>query len=384
MASLSIFGVTGSIGKQAVKLWQENPKAYEIDTITAQSNTADLITLAKFTKAKHVVIGDDDQIQALKTALPGVLVASGKGAIEEAAKRPVDICLNAIIGAAGLPVSMNSAGNAKRLALANKESLVCAGGLLREACEKAGTTILPVDSEHSAIFQCLEGQDSASVARLIITASGGPFRTWSREQMKSAKLKDALNHPNWDMGARITIDSASMFNKALEMIEAQMLFDVSPENIEALIHPQSIIHSLVEFHDGAMLAQLGVPDMRQAIGYALTYPDRGDCGVERLNLAQIGKLDFEDADEVKFKPIRLAKLAMEMGGVSGAVLNGAKEVALDHFMRDAIGFLDMADIVEEVLLGGDWKTRPADLSEVLSADESARQRAQALIARKFL
>jgi len=263
------------------------------------------------------------------------------------------------------------------LALANKESLVCAGGLLRRTCATHGTRLIPVDSEHSAIFQALQGERTAEVDRIILTASGGPFRDWTREAMREVTPAQARAHPNWDMGERISIDSAAMFNKALEVIEAQALFDVNPERIEVLVHPQSIVHSMVGFRDGSILAQLGPSDMRVAIGYALNWPDRRDLPVERLDFARLARLDFGPADAERFPALRLARRVIEMGGLAGAVFNAAKETALDAFLAGRIGFLDMAELVEHVLedLGPDAAAiGPGyDLEAVLTRDAAARR-----------
>ena len=380
--TLSIFGVTGSIGESAQQIVDLHADDFAIDTLSANANWVKLAELAIKYQAKAVVIGDERHFQNLRDALPKTIeVHAGAGAIAELAARPVDICLNAIVGAAGLPVSFGATKAAKILALANKESLVCAGQALIVACELGGTQIIPVDSEHSAIFQALQGQDRSALEKIILTASGGPFRTWSHEQMKTARLQDALQHPNWDMGSRITIDSASMFNKALEMIEAQQLFGVSGSQIEVLIHPQSIVHSLVEFSDGGQLAQLGVPDMRHAISYAMHYPRRVPSGVERLDLAQVATLNFEAPDETRFPALRIAREVMAANGCEGAAMNAAKEIALDGFIAGQINFLQMAELVEKVLTLGGWNTFPSSLSIVLEADYEARTHAQELMSK---
>ncbi len=273
----------------------------------------------------------------------------GRDALIDAACAPVDWAMSAIVGAAGLEPTLKMAKHADTLALANKESLVCAGEILLATCKANGTRLLPVDSEHSAVFQSMVGHDASDVSRIILTASGGPFRTWSLPDMANASLEQALNHPNWDMGARITIDSASMFNKALEVIEAKYLFDVAPSQVDVIVHPQSIIHSMVEFNDGAIVAQLGAPDMRGPIGYALNYPKRSDLPVERLDFGALKQLDFETPDEERFPSLRLAREALDIGGGAGAVLNASKEIALDGFLDGKIGFLDMARCVEATL-----------------------------------
>ncbi len=370
--SLSIFGVSGSIGASVLKIIESDPSAFEVDTICAGSNLEKLVEIARRTRARHVILNDETCYEELKIQLPDAEVAVGEAAIEEAAHRPVDVCLNAIIGAAGLPVSVGAMGNAKILALANKESLVCAGKILMKRAREKNTEIVPVDSEHSAIFQCLRAGRLSEVNRLILTASGGPFRTWSRAELEKVRVADALQHPSWEMGERITIDSASMFNKALEMIEAYELFRVNPQQIDVLVHPQSIVHSIIEFVDGGSIAQMGVPDMRHAIGFAIHYPARKPTGVQGLDLAQIQNLTFEAADFDRFKPLHLAKHAMKMDGVAGAVLNAAKETALDAFIGERIGFLQMADVVEGVLLSKSWKQSVESLDDVYDADKEAR------------
>jgi 1-deoxy-D-xylulose-5-phosphate reductoisomerase len=285
--------------------------------------------------------------------------------------------MSAIVGAAGLAPGLELARHGGVLALANKESLVCAGDLLRRTCDAHGTRLIPVDSEHSAIFQALRGERTAEVERLILTASGGPFRDWSRGRMATVTPAQARAHPNWDMGERISIDSATMFNKALEVIEARALFGVRPDQIEVLVHPQSVVHSMVRFEDGAILAHLGPSDMRGAIGYALNWPERRALPVERLDFAAIGRLDFARADPERFPALRLASQVLELGGLAGAVFNAAKEAALDAFLAGAIGFLDMAVLVEHVLerLGPEAATHGPgyDLEAVMALDAQARR-----------
>jgi 1-deoxy-D-xylulose-5-phosphate reductoisomerase len=285
--------------------------------------------------------------------------------------------MSAIVGAAGLAPSLRVAGHGGVLALANKESLVCAGDLLKRTCAAYGTRLIPVDSEHSAIFQAMQGERAETVERLILTASGGPFRDWSARRMGSATPAEARAHPNWDMGERISIDSATMFNKALEIIEARALFDVNPDRIEVLVHPQSIVHSMVGFRDGSLIAQLGPSDMRGAIGYALNWPERRALPVERLDLAAIGRLDFAPPDPERFPALRLARDVLALGGLAGTVFNAAKEAALDAFLARRIGFLDMAVLVEHVLekLGPDAAAQGPgyDLEVVMALDAAARR-----------
>ncbi len=376
MKTISIFGVTGSIGTSALQILRDHSDGFKLNVISAHSNMDALLQITNEFSPEVICVSTSEQEDILKENFPNIEILTGSEGLVEGASRETDICLNAIVGAAGLPISLAAACNAKTLALANKESLVCAGQLLLSNCQKGGTQIVPVDSEHSAIFQVLEGQDRSAIHKIILTASGGPFRDWSYEKMQDVGLEDALKHPNWDMGARITIDSASMFNKALEMIEAQQLFGVASEDIDVLVHPQSIIHSLVEFTDGGQLAQLGVPDMRHAIAYAIHYPKRGKSGVDRLDLAKIGALDFSAPDEKRFPALRLAREVMNGSGCEGAAFNAAKEIALDGFMAGNIGFLQMADIVEKVMVHGDWKSAPDSLPVIKEADQLARELAR--------
>ena len=285
--------------------------------------------------------------------------------------------MSAIVGVAGLAPGLAAAARGGVLALANKESLVCAGDLLKRTCAAGGATLIPVDSEHSAIFQALRGERGAEVERIILTASGGPFRDWSRAQMAQATLEQAVAHPNWTMGQRISIDSATMFNKALEILEAKQLFDVEPHQVEVVVHPQSVVHSMVGFRDGAIIAQLGPSDMKGAIGFALNWPERAPLPVARLDFAAVARLDFAPADPARFPALRLAREAMALGGLAGAVLNGAKEAALDAFIAGRIGFLDMAALVEHVMerIGAEAARHGADyeVDAVMSLDAAARR-----------
>ncbi len=369
--TLSIFGATGSIGTSAFALLDQLAGDYTIEVISGHGNFERLRELAIQYRPKLVVLSG--QARPDLAGWPDdIPIAFGREALLEAAARPVDWALNAVIGSAGLPVSLKIAENAQTLALANKESLVAGGAILRQICAENNCTLLPVDSEHSAIFQCLMGQDRAGLERVILTASGGPFRQMSYEEMRDVSIEDALNHPVWKMGVRITIDSANMFNKALEMIEAKELFDLRPEQVDVIVHPQSIVHSFVEFSDQGQLAQLGLPDMQHAIAFALGYPKRLPLNAPKLDLAQIGALQFEAADEVRYPALRLAREAMQAGGVYAAALNAAKEAALTRFLNGEIGFLEIAEIVEAVLSIGDWNQNPQSLSDVEWADETAR------------
>ena len=351
MRRISIFGATGSIGQSTLDLIARAPDDYDVVALTGGQNIAQLASDARRFRAKVAVTADETQLGALKSALAGsgVEATAGRQAILEAADRPADWVMSAIIGYAGLEPGLIALRNGATLALANKESMVAAGPLMLSTATANNARLLPVDSEHSAVAQALVGEDIASVERVIITASGGAFRTWSHEEMARATPEQATSHPNWDMGQRITIDSASMFNKALEVIETKEFFGLRPEQIEVLVHPESLVHALVGYRDGAMMAHIGPHDMRHAIGYALHWPDRKNLPVNRLDLAQIGQLNFAAPDEQRWPALRLAREVAQAGGLSGAVFNGAKEAALDAFIDHRIGFLQMAQVVEKVL-----------------------------------
>lgn len=348
---ISIFGATGSIGQNTIDLIARAPAEYHVVALTGASNIAQLAADARRLKAQIAITAHDDLLEDLRAALAGsgVEAAAGTQALVEAAARPADWVMSAIIGAAGLAPGLVALQQGSTLALANKESLVSAGRLMLATAKANGARLLPVDSEHSAVFQALVGEDMAAVERIIITASGGAFRDWPIKDLAHATLDQASSHPNWDMGQRITIDSASMFNKAMELIETREYFDVSPSQIEVLVHPESMIHAMVGFRDGALMAHVGPPDMRHAIGYALHWPERRDLPVERLDLAQIGQLSFRAPCDTRWPALRLAREVMEAGGLAGAVFNAAKETALDGFIAGQITFNDMAIIVEEVL-----------------------------------
>ena len=351
MKRVTILGATGSIGQNTLDLIRRDPDAFQVVALTGGRNIAQLAADARACGAQVAVTAHDDLLGDLRDALAGsgVEAAAGAGALLEAAARPADWVMSAIVGAAGLPPGLTALEQGATLALANKESLVTAGPLLLEAAARHGARILPVDSEHSAIFQALVGEDMGAVRRVIITASGGAFRDWPLERLPEATIEEASTHPNWNMGQRITIDSASMFNKALEMIEAREFFGLAPEQIEVLVHPESLVHALVGFCDGGLMAHVGPPDMRHAIGYALNWPERRDLPVEALDLASVGQLSFRAPDETRYPALRLARNVMEARGLSGAVFNAAKERALDHFIAGRIGFMRMSAVVEEVL-----------------------------------
>jgi 1-deoxy-D-xylulose-5-phosphate reductoisomerase len=380
MKRVSIFGATGSIGENTVDLlMRAAPGTYAVVALTGGRNISRLAEQAIELNAQIAVTAFDDCLEDLRAALAGtdIEVAAGTRALCDAADRPCDWTMSAIVGAAGLYPGFAALRQGGTLALANKESLVCAGPLLLAEAKVHDARILPVDSEHSAVFQALAGEDIAAVERIIITASGGPFRDWPLEAIAKATLAEAVAHPNWSMGQRISIDSASMFNKALELIETHEFFGIAPSKIEAVVHPESLVHALVGFRDGALMAHIGPPDMRHAIGYALTWPVREDIPVARLDLAAIGQLNFAAPDTKRFPALRLAREVMEIGGRAGAVFNGAKEAALDLFIAGEIGFLDMARVVEQALEACDGAvslSKPLiGLDCVTQADHMARK-----------
>ena len=377
MRRISVFGATGSVGESTLDLLSGR-EDITVSVLTGGRNVARLAEQARAHGAELAVTAFEECYRDLKDALAGsgIEVAAGPGAVVEAGYRPADWVMSAIVGAAGLAPGFAALSQGRVLALANKESLVAAGPLLLAEARAHGATILPVDSEHSAVFQALVGEDIASVEKVILTASGGGLRDWPLERLARATLADASAHPNWSMGQRITIDSASMFNKAMEVIEAHEFFGLRPAQIEVLIHPQSLVHALVGFRDGAMMAHLGAPDMRHPIGYALNWPARVALPVARLDLAQAARLDFAAPDAHRYPALDLARQVMETGGAAGAVFNAAKEVALDLFIAGQIGFTDMAPVVARVLesFGArhDMGKAPATLAEVLETDTEAR------------
>ncbi len=383
---LSVLGSTGSIGVNTLDVIEQlgGRDAFEVMALTGNGNLDLLAEQARRTGAKLAVTADESQYMALKDLLSGsgIDVAAGLTGLDEAAEMDAGWVMAAIVGTAGLPPTLKAAARGADIALANKECLVSAGHLFVDAVKKGGGRLIPVDSEHSAIFQCLEQDQRHALERIVLTASGGPFRTHSREQMANVTVQTARTHPNWSMGLKISVGSASMFNKALEMIEAKHLFDVRPDQIEVVVHPQSIIHSMVGYTDGSVIAQLGVPDMRTAIGYALTYPKRPALNVDRLDFAKLARLDFEAPDETRFPALRLARTALERGGLQGAILNAAEETAFNAFVEDKIRFLDMADVVETVM-DAMIEGVPADtIDDVFAADREARQKAAEVIDRR--
>ncbi|THH38386.1 1-deoxy-D-xylulose-5-phosphate reductoisomerase [Aliishimia ponticola] len=388
MRRVSIFGSTGSIGQNTIDLIARAPDEYEVVALTGARNIAQLAQDAVRLRARIAVTAAPDLGPELKEALAGtgIETAAGPEALIEAAARPADWVMSAIVGAAGLAPGLTALEQGATLALANKESLVCAGALALKTAQRHGGKLLPVDSEHSAVFQALIGEEMAAVERIIITASGGAFRDWPLEKLAHATLEQASAHPNWDMGQRITIDSASMFNKALEVIETREFFGVDPDQIEVIVHPESMIHALVGFNDGALMAHVGPPDMRHAIGFALHYPDRRSLPVERLDLAALGQFTFRAPDDTRWPALRLARDVMKRGGLSGAVFNAAKEIALDGFIDGRLRFTQMAEVVEQVLTDEKAVDGLIDaemtLDNVLAVDHLARKAARTAISRK--
>ncbi|GAB4290451.1 MAG: 1-deoxy-D-xylulose-5-phosphate reductoisomerase [Roseovarius sp.] len=386
MRRISILGATGSIGQNTIDLVRRAPGAFRVVALTGGRNIARLAADARALGAELAVSAHDEMLEDLRDALAGsgVEAAAGEAALIEAASRPADWVMSAIVGAAGLAPGLAALGQGTTLALANKETLVAAGPLVMETARRAGARILPVDSEHSAIFQALRGEDPAAVERVVITASGGAFRDWPLERLAAATPDEAATHPNWEMGRRITIDSASMFNKALELIETREFFGFEPGRIEVLVHPESLVHALVGFRDGGMIAHVGPPDMRHAIGHALYWPERPALPVARLDLARIGRLSFAEPDPRRYPALRLAREVMAVRGTAGAIFNAAKERALDHFIAGAIGFCHMSEVVERVLermlpdAGLEGATLCLDA--VIDADRRARLCVDALLA----
>lgn len=380
MKKVAILGCTGSIGKSTLDLIERSPDEFEITALTAAVNVGALADAARRTKARLAVIADESRLRELEEALQGsgCRAAAGVDALVEAATGDSDLVMAAIVGCAGLRPTMAAVEAGKTVALANKEALVTAGDLMTDAAKTSGATLLPVDSEHNAIFQSLAGSRIDQVSRIILTASGGPFRTASAETMRNATPAQAVAHPNWTMGAKISVDSATLMNKGLELIEAHYLFGLPSERIDILVHPQSVIHSLVEFIDGSLLAQLGSPDMRIPIAYALAWPDRMPTPAQRLDLAAIARLDFGEPDLERFPALRLARETLEAGGSAPAVLNAANEVAVATFLDGRISFPDISKLVDIALQEND-SPAPRSIEDVFEIDRKVRTEVTAMI-----
>jgi 1-deoxy-D-xylulose-5-phosphate reductoisomerase len=383
---LTVLGATGSVGTSTLDLIARHADSFVVEVLTAQTNTAALADLALKHRARLAVIGDETCYRDLADRLAGsgIEVAAGETALVEAATRPVDCVMAAIVGAAGLRPTFAAAGAARRVALANKECLVSAGAVFMSAIRDSGAELVPVDSEHSAVLQSIGSYDPNDIERIVITASGGPFRTWTREQIAKATPEQAARHPNWSMGRKITVDSATLMNKCLELIEAYHLFPVEADQLAVVVHPQSIVHCLVEFTDGAVLAQMANPDMRTPIALSLAWPARMAAPTERLDLIRLGSLTFEAPDEARFPALGLARRTLQLGGTAGAILNAANEVAVEAFLERRISFPAIAELAGGVLEEAErlgQVHQPANLDDVLEADRESRALARGLLPR---
>ena len=378
---IAILGSTGSIGTQALEVISSHPNEFEVEVLTAQNNARLLIQQAKKFKPNAVVISNESLYEEVKEALAkeDIKVFAGENALASVVQMDtVDLVLTALVGYSGLKPTLKAIESGKTIALANKETLVVAGELVTNLAREKGVNIYPIDSEHSAIFQCLVGEFHNRIEKIILTASGGPFRGKKKAEIRSVKKEQALKHPNWSMGAKITIDSASLMNKGLEVIEARWLFGVKPEQVEVVIHPQSIIHSLVQFEDGSIKAQLGLPDMRLPIQFALTYPERYKSAFPRFDFGNYPSLTFEKPDTETFRNLALAFEALHRGGNIPCVLNAANEVAVAEFLKDKVGFLEMSDIVEQCMAKMDYIKNPS-FEDYVNTDKETRIRALSLI-----
>lgn len=381
MKNISILGSTGSVGTQALEVVQANPGLYKVLALSAQCNASLLISQALTFAPELVVIGDESQYLTVKTALAGtaIRVLAGEAALcEAAALAGVDVVLTAVVGSAGLKPTIAAIEAGKDIALANKETLVVAGDLITSLAKKHGVSIIPVDSEHSAIFQCLVGEGNEALEKIYLTASGGPFRGKDREFLANVTKTQALKHPNWVMGAKITIDSASLMNKGLEVIEAKWLFDLEADQIDVIVHPQSIIHSIAQFKDGSMKAQMGVPDMKLPIHYALAYPERISTDFKRFNFLEYPELTFYPADNETFRNLDLAYTALRKGGNMPCIINAANEVVVNAFLQDKIGFLEMSEVIEKCMEGIAFIEAPG-LENYLETDQHTRIFANQLV-----
>ncbi|WP_300813226.1 1-deoxy-D-xylulose-5-phosphate reductoisomerase [uncultured Bacteroides sp.] len=378
---IAILGSTGSIGTQALQVIEEHPDKYEAYVLTANNRVDELIAQARKFKPEAVVIANKSKYPQLKEALADlpIKVYAGEEALcQIVQEKAIDIVLTAMVGYAGLRPTMNAIRARKAIALANKETLVVAGELINALARVNRTPILPVDSEHSAVFQCLAGEAGNAIEKVILTASGGPFRTFSHEQLKTVTKEQALRHPNWDMGAKITIDSASMMNKGFEVIEAKWLFGVRPDQIEVVVHPQSVIHSMVQFADGAVKAQLGMPDMRLPIQYAFSYPNRLQASFPRLDFTRCTELTFEQPDTTRFRNLALAYEALHRAGNMPCIVNAANEVCVAAFLHDRISFLGMSDVIEKTMERVSFISKPA-YEDYVATDAEARRVAEEII-----
>jgi len=382
--SVTLLGATGSIGSSTVDLLKRGNGRYRVEAVTAHRNAAALAQLAREVNARFAAVADPSAYRELKDALSGsgIEAASGDAALIEAAERPADWVMAAISGSVGLKPTLAAAKRGVTVALANKECLVCAGAMFMRTAAATGASVLPVDSEHNAIFQALSAGERYDVSRVVLTASGGPFRSWTLEAMRGATLEQALKHPNWTMGPKNTIDSATMMNKSLELIEAHHLFAMEPDRLGVLVHPQSIVHGLVEYRDGSVVAQLGSPDMRIPIAHCLAWPARIDGPAARLDLARVGTLSFEEPDPTRFPALALGRRALETGGAAPTILNAANEIAVAAFVERRLGFGGIADLVEAALDAAERRNataEPQNMDEALAIDHMARLLAQELL-----
>jgi 1-deoxy-D-xylulose-5-phosphate reductoisomerase len=377
--SVTLLGSTGTIGKNTLSIIETHPEQFSLTALVAGDNVSLLAAQAKQFRPKRAVIANEKLYRELKDALSGtgIETAAGEQAVSEAAALPADIVMSAIVGAAGLKPTLAAIRSGRTVALANKECLVCAGQLMTREVAKHRTMLIPVDSEHNAIFQLFDFEHPEWVDNVTVTASGGPFRTFTIEQMKSITPEQAIKHPNWNMGAKISVDSATLMNKGLELIEAFYLFPLKAEQLNILIHPQSILHCLVQMVDGSVLAQMSHPDMRTPIAHALAWPNRVAAPVKKLNFAEVGSLQFEAPDFTRFPALKLAKEALTAGGAAPTVLNAANEVAVHRFLKGEIGFLDIVKIVERTLASVD-NSLPPTIEDVLACDGQARRIAEQL------
>jgi 1-deoxy-D-xylulose-5-phosphate reductoisomerase len=384
---ITLLGATGSIGTSAADVIASAPGKFEVHALTARTNGAKLADVARRLRARRAVVADEANLAGLRDELfgSGIEAAAGVEAMEEAAAEPVDMVLSAIVGAAGLRATAAAIRSGSDIALANKECLICAGGAFMALARKHNVRVLPVDSEHNALYQLIDGREAADILTYTLTASGGPFRTWPAEKIAQASPKQAVAHPTWSMGAKISVDSATLMNKGLELIEAHHLFGLSPEQLDVIVHPQSVVHALITFRDGSIHAEMGPADMRRPIGYCLHWPERAREPVSKLDLAAVGRLDFEPPDTTRFPALALAIGALKQGGGAPTVLNGANEVAVEAFLAGRIAFTAIPRIVEIALTAADSEgllALPSSIDEALELDAVARRLARADLKRR--